>query len=239
MARTSTTASRTGSKRTGKAAGKTTQRRSASKRGASDALSILHDDHKRVQKLFKQFEKADHEDIAALREIAEQTCAELELHAALEEEVFYPALREALNEADLELVEEAHIEHDSAKQLIAQLRALQPGDAKYAATFTVLGEYVNHHIDEEEDELFKRAKRAKLDVEALGETMQERRSQMQGSANDGSQDRENGEQRSDEEDRARAPREIPVKQMDIEDEADMEPARPAARRGSRSERGAR
>lgn len=173
---------------------------------AHDAYSLLQEDHKRVQKIFKQFEKLDREDTEAMRELVETACAELDLHARIEEELFYPALREAGDEAKMNLLDEAEVEHDSAKQLIAQLQELQPDDPRYAATFTVLGEYVNHHIEEEEGELFKLAKKAKIDADAIGEAITERKQQMQGEAGDD----------------ADAPAEIPVKEMDIEDEADME-----------------
>jgi hemerythrin-like domain-containing protein len=232
MARTSTAGSRSGAK----TASKSTQRRASGKRSKTNILSILQDDHKRVQKLFKQFEKADREDSEALREIVERACADLELHAALEEEIFYPALREAIDEEDMEMMEEARVEHDTAKQLIAQLRALQSGDARYAAMFTVLGEYVKHHVEEEESEIFKHARRAKLDLEALGEALQERRSQMQDEAGAGEMA---GAGNGGEEDEARAPHEIPVKEMDIGDEEGMEPARPRSGRGARGARGAR
>jgi hemerythrin-like domain-containing protein len=217
----------------GRAAGKSTARsaprRSPSKRSKTDVLSMLQEDHKRVLKLFKQFEKADREDGETMRSIVEQACAELELHAALEEEIFYPALREAIDEEDEEMMEEARVEHDTAKQLIAQLRALQPGNATYAATFTVLGEYVKHHVEEEESEIFKQARRAKLDLQGLGEQLEERRAELR-SETDQSTQAEGGDGGR------RAPREIPVKAMDVEDEEDMEPAQPRAGRGQRGTR---
>lgn len=179
----------------------TTRRSTSRSRKSTDAYSLLQEDHKRVQKIFKQFEKLDREDSEAMREMVETACAELELHAQLEEELFYPALREAGDEEKSHLLDEAEVEHDSAKQLIAQLRELQPDDPRYAATFTVLGEYVNHHIEEEEGDIFKLAKKAKLDAEALGEAIAERKQQMQGEDVDADS----------------------AKDMDIEDEADMEP----------------
>jgi len=139
---------------------------------------MLQEDHKRVQKMFKQFGRMDREDTEAMQELVETVCHELEVHTTLEEELFYPALREALDEEQMEMLEEAWIEHDSAKQLIAALQELQPDDAKYAATFTVLGEYVNHHIEEEESEIFKQARKAKLDTQALGEEMLARREEL-------------------------------------------------------------
>jgi hemerythrin-like domain-containing protein len=225
MPRTSTHSGRAA----GKSAARSAPRRSPSKRSKTDVLSMLQEDHKRVLKLFKQFEKADREDGETMRSIVEQACAELELHAALEEEIFYPALREAIDEEDEEMMEEARVEHDTAKQLIAQLRALQPGNATYAAAFTVLGEYVKHHVEEEESEIFKQAKRAKLDLQGLGEHLEERRAELR-SETDQSMQTEGGDGGR------RAPREIPVKAMDVEDEEDMEPAQPRAGRGQRGTR---
>jgi hemerythrin-like domain-containing protein len=137
-----------------------------------DAISMLMEDHKKVQKLFRDFEKAhEADDSEACQQIVQRACAELEVHTTLEEELFYPAAREALGE-DEELIDEAEVEHQSAKELIAQLGAMGPQDQKYAATFTVLAEYVKHHIKEEERELFPKLKKAKLDVDSLGEEMQ-------------------------------------------------------------------
>ena len=206
-------------------------RKSTSGRTAksNDALSLLAEDHKRVQKLFKQFEKMDREDADAMRELVEQACTELEMHAALEEELFYPALREALDEEHGETLAEAQVEHDTAKQLIAQLRDLRPGDEMYSATFTVLGEYVMHHVEEEESEIFKQAKKAKIDLDSLGAQLESRRSEMQGML-----EGEPNEDDENEESGGEAPHEIPVKDMDIEDEQDMEPgSKEAPARGGR------
>lgn len=159
---------------------KSSSRSTATRSGKEmDAYALLEEDHKRVQKLFKEFEKADREDTDAMRQLVETACDELEIHAALEEELFYPMLSAALEEDEQELVAEAQVEHDAAKQLIEQLRSLQPGDPMYAATFTVLGEYVNHHIEEERKEIFKHAKRAKIDAEELGEQLAQRKQEMQ------------------------------------------------------------
>jgi hemerythrin superfamily protein len=131
-----------------------------------DALKILKQDHDKVKKAFKQFERMDHEDPAA-HELAAQTVADLKLHAAVEEEVFYPAVRMAIDED--ELMNEAEVEHKSAKLLIQDLESMKPGDPMYAASFTVLGEYVQHHVEEEEGEMFPKARKAKVDLASLGE----------------------------------------------------------------------
>lgn len=156
--------------------GRQTARRSVASLRES-VLDMLKDDHKRVKKAFRDFEKIDpHEDPEGAAELVEQTCSELEVHAQLEEEIFYPAVREAISEADL--VTEAEVEHKSAKQLIADIRSLSPEDEKYAASFTVLGEYVKHHIREEEQEMFKQLERAKIDWSGILESMQQRRQEL-------------------------------------------------------------
>lgn len=134
-----------------------------------EPMAMLIEDHRKVQKMFKQFEKLkQQEDEEAKRDLVEQACAELKVHTQLEEELFYPAAREALDEADL--IAEAEVEHDSAKQLIAKLDR-QNGGEEYDATFTVLGEYVNHHITEEQDEMFPKLKKADIDWDSLAEQM--------------------------------------------------------------------
>ena len=146
--------------------------------GSDDAVSMLMEDHKKVQKLFRDFDKAhDKQDDETCQQIVELVCAELEVHTTLEEELFYPAAREVLGE-DEELIDEAEIEHRSAKDLIAELRVMDAADQKFAPTFTVLAEYVKHHIKEEEGEIFPKVKKAKLDVDSLGEEMQTRKTQL-------------------------------------------------------------
>ena len=144
----------------------------------NEIIEELKEDHKRVRAAFRAAEKLDaEEDGEELKEIVDQTCAELEIHAQLEEELFYPAAREALKEADL--VDEAEVEHNSAKALIAQLREMSPEDEKYAATFKVLGEYVNHHIKEEENEMFPGLQgRPGAQWEEVREQMETRREQL-------------------------------------------------------------
>jgi hemerythrin-like domain-containing protein len=144
----------------------------------SQIIEELKEDHKRAKQAFRQAEKLDaEEDGEELREIVEQTCAELEVHARLEEEAFYPVAREVLKEADL--IDEAEVEHGSAKALIAQLREMGPENEKYAATFKVLGEYINHHVKEEETEIFPGLEgRSGADWEAVQEQMTTLREQL-------------------------------------------------------------
>jgi hemerythrin-like domain-containing protein len=127
------------------------------------AIELLIEDHDYVKKAFRAFEKMDEEDQPAL---VKQVCAALKVHAKIEEEIFYPAVRKAIDDEDL--MNEAEVEHDSAKALIRQLERMKPSDPKYAATFTVLGEYVNHHVKEEESEMFPKVRRARLNLKTLG-----------------------------------------------------------------------
>jgi len=119
--------------------------------------------------MFKQAERLKDEDTEQLQQIVQQACQELTLHTQVEEQFFYPALEDALDEKKQDLVREANVEHTSAKELIAKLQAMGPDDEDYKATFKVLGEYVNHHIEEEEKQMFPAAKRAKLDLKAIGQ----------------------------------------------------------------------
>jgi hemerythrin superfamily protein len=148
---------------------------------ADDAIALLKADHDKVKKAFKEFEKMDHEDSAALQQLVEEVCAELTAHTTVEEEIFYPAVREAIEDDDL--MNEAQVEHNSAKELITLLEGMDSTDPMYPATFTVLCEYVLHHAKEEEDEMFPAARKAKdLDLEALGEEMKARKEELMESA---------------------------------------------------------
>ena len=142
-----------------------------------EVLDMLIEDHKSAKKLFREFEKLSAEDAEERESLVSLACAELKLHTQLEEECFYPAMRGSLKEQDL--LEEAEIEHASAKQLIEQLDGLDADDPKFAATFKVLGEYVKHHIKEEEGEMFEQAQRAKVDWSALLEQMTNRRMELE------------------------------------------------------------
>lgn len=154
--------------------------KSKSKKGAPDALDLLEQDHQSVKKSFKKFEKMDHEDHASMQELVQSVCQELKVHTTIEEEIFYPAVREEIEDDDL--MNEAKVEHDSAKQLIEQLEGMDPDDPLYAATFTVLGEYVNHHVEEEESEMFKAVRKTDLDLEELGRQMTERKEELMAAA---------------------------------------------------------
>jgi len=107
----------------------------------------------------------------------ETICNELTVHAQIEEEIFYPAMREAFEHADL--IDEAAVEHASIKQLVEELQGMGPGEGPYAAKVKVLGEYVRHHVKEEEGEIFPKARKSKLDLVVLGKQLQSRKQELQ------------------------------------------------------------
>ncbi|HWA38594.1 MAG TPA: hemerythrin domain-containing protein [Burkholderiales bacterium] len=144
----------------------------------NEALSMLKDDHDRVEKSFKEFEKLDREDAETAYHLAMTVCADLKVHTTLEEEIFYPAVREAIDDEDV--MNEAGVEHETAKMLIEQLENMQPDDPNFHATFIVLGEYVMHHVKEEEGEMFPAAKKSDLDFDDLAQRMKERREELAG-----------------------------------------------------------
>ena len=149
-----------------------------SKAKAGGALEMLKEDHDKVKKAFKEFEKLDREDTEALRQLVQTVCEELKVHTTLEEEIFYPAVREAIDDEDI--MNEAQVEHETAKMLIEQLENMGADDPNYHATFTVLGEYVKHHVKEEEDEMFPEAKKTDLNFEELATRMRERKTELMG-----------------------------------------------------------
>ncbi len=146
-----------------------------------NAVTLLTQDHREVKKLFREFQKLtkkkDEADPEQKRELVQQACRALTVHARLEEELFYPAVRDAIDDDDT--MDEAEVEHTAAKQLIAELQSAQPGDPLYDAKFTVLGEYVNHHVEEEEKQMFPKVKKSDLDLLELGETMMTRRGELE------------------------------------------------------------
>lgn len=142
---------------------------------ADDAISILREDHRRIDDLFRQFDKTRAETLRG--ELAQRICVELLIHARVEEEIFYPALREAID-AD-ELMDEADIEHDAAARLIEEILRMRPGADHYCARVKVLGDYVRHHVQQEQNRMFSKAREARLDMRALGEQIQERKKELQ------------------------------------------------------------
>jgi hemerythrin superfamily protein len=139
-----------------------------------DAINQLVADHAKVKKLFKQFKAlSNKDDIQGKATVVNEICVELTVHALAEEEVFYRAARPMIHDDDL--LNEANIEHDSAKDLIAQIQSLSPEDPMYDARVTVLGEYIEHHVGEEEEEMFPKVRKTKLDLAKLDEELTARK----------------------------------------------------------------
>ena len=139
-----------------------------------DAVTLLKQDHRTVSALFDEFEKADEEEQSS---IAQRVCQLLTVHAQIEEELLYPAAKEAFDgdEENEELVSEAAVEHGSAKDLIAKIEGMSSDDEQFKATVTVLGEYIKHHVKEEEGELFPQLKKTELDLKELGSRLADRK----------------------------------------------------------------
>jgi hemerythrin-like domain-containing protein len=171
-----------------------------------DAIALLKQDHRTVSALFEEFEKADDEEQSA---IAQRVCQLLTVHATIEEEILYPAAKQAFEDEENEdLVNEAEVEHGSAKELIAKIEGMTADDEHFKATVTVLGEYIKHHVKEEETELFPKLKQTDLDLKEIGSRLAERKFAL-------------------------------MEQMGIEAEEAPQPRKRAARSGPRSKSGNR
>jgi hypothetical protein len=142
--------------------------------GATDAIALLEADHREVDGYFEAFEAAT--GAAEKKALADQICCALKVHAQIEEELFYPAAREATGASDL--LDEAVVEHTGAKILIAQIEVMLPGQDLYDAKVSVLGEQVRHHVQEEEGELFAEVRESELDLDALGAAMAARKAEL-------------------------------------------------------------
>ena len=151
------------------------------KRAQPDACSLLDADHRNVKKMFASYEELTKSRAASARDkrrdLAMQICMELTVHAQIEEEIFYPAARAAIMETDL--LDEAEVEHAGAKDLIAQIQEAGQVDDMFDAKVKVLGEYIDHHVKEERNELFPKARAArKLDLVAMREQLAARKEEL-------------------------------------------------------------
>ena len=150
-------------------------------RAEKDACDLLDADHKAVKKMFKEYEELTgsraRNTAQKKKELAQQICQELTIHAQVEEEFFYPALREVLKDTDM--LDEAAVEHQAAKDLIAQIQAAAEPDDMFDAKVKVLGEYVDHHVKEERGEIFPKARAArKLDLMGMREQIENRKEEL-------------------------------------------------------------
>lgn len=143
----------------------------------TDAIAMLTAEHREVEDLFDQYEKLTDRAKVSKKKLADQICKALILHTTIEEEIFYPAVRESVKEAGDKL-DEAVVEHAAAKDLIAQIQEMDPDEDLYDAKVKVLSEEVEHHVKEEEKELFPMSKKGNLDMAALGQEMQRRKQEL-------------------------------------------------------------
>lgn len=144
----------------------------------TDAIELLQEDHRQVEALFTEYEQlAAGNDIDAKEALALEICEMLTVHAQVEEEIFYPAARQALGD-ETELVDEAEEEHADAKQLIAEIEEMTAEDSDFDAKVKALGEAINHHVEEEEGEMFPKLKESGMDTQALGDQMAERKQEI-------------------------------------------------------------
>lgn len=155
----------------------------ATTRTEADACTLLDSDHKAVKKMFKAYEELASSKARGVEQkkldLAHQICHELTVHATIEEEIFYPALRAALKDTDL--LAEAEVEHASAKDLIAQIESMEQADEMFDAKVKVLGEYIDHHVKEERNEMFPKARAARgLDLVAMREELMARKEALMG-----------------------------------------------------------
>lgn len=139
----------------------------------SDAIALLKQDHREVETLFEEFEHLESK--AEKGKLAAKICLMLTVHATIEEELLYPPAHEEIEE---DLVDEAMVEHACARQLIAQIEAMKPGDHLFDANVKVLGEYIRHHVKEEEGEMFPQLRSSDIDLTELGETLMQRKSEL-------------------------------------------------------------
>lgn len=152
-----------------------------SKGGAREqplALELLVADHRGVESLFEQYEQEKDGDEGTRRDLAQKICAEITVHAQVEEELLYPWLRENLDDDDMDMVEEAQVEHNGAKDLIAQIEAASDIDEQYNAKVKVLGEYIKHHVNEEENEIFPKIRDMQEELDELGQEIAARKGEL-------------------------------------------------------------
>ena len=144
-----------------------------------EAIAMLRSDHQKVKALFQEFAKLKGENGSGEEKMSlvKKLCEALKIHAAIEEEIFYPAVRKAIE--DGALMDEALVEHAGAKDLVAQLEQMDSDADLYDAKVTVLGEQIDHHVKEEEGEMFPQVKKARVDTAALGTKMARRQAELQ------------------------------------------------------------
>ncbi|MDX1749294.1 MAG: hemerythrin domain-containing protein [Methylophaga sp.] len=147
------------------------------KKTQHNAITLLKKDHQKVKQAFAQYEELGPYAFVHKKKMADQICAELTLHTQLEEEIIYPAFREKLSD-EKDLLNEAKVEHDSAKVLIKEIQQMQADEELFDAKVKVLSEYIEHHVKEEEDEMFPLLQKSDVDLALLGEKLSQRKQQL-------------------------------------------------------------
>jgi hemerythrin superfamily protein len=142
-----------------------------------DAIALLTADHREVHEMFEQFDQLGDRARATKEKLKEKICKALIAHTTIEEEIFYPAVREQIEDGE-DMVDEAVVEHAAAKDLIQQLQEMDPDDELFDAKVKVLGEQIDHHVEEEEKEMFPKVKKSGLDLLALGQEMAMRKQEL-------------------------------------------------------------
>jgi hemerythrin superfamily protein len=167
-------------------ASRTAERKSSRSQSASrnnqrqqaprNAFDVLEEDHREVEEWFDEYDELKDSDEDRKTELAEKICVALKVHAQIEEEIFYPQAREASQDNDL--IDEAVVEHATVKNLIGEIEGMDVGEELYDAKIRVLGEMVKQHIKEEEEELFPELQSTKMDLDAVGKELAERKQEL-------------------------------------------------------------
>jgi hypothetical protein len=153
---------------------KSESRETKTQAASPTAFELLEQDHREVEEWFDEYDELKEDNRKG--DLAEKICLALKVHAQIEEEIFYPEAREATKDNDL--IDEAVVEHATVKNLIGEIEAMEVGEELYDAKMRVLGEMVKHHIKEEEEELFPELEAAKMDLDAVGKEIAERKEQL-------------------------------------------------------------
>lgn len=154
------------------------QRKSRTGSVPGSALTLLKQDHREVEQFFEEYD--DLENNRQKAELARKICNALKVHTQIEEEIFYPAAREATGDNDL--LDEALVEHAGAKHLIAEVEKMKPGDDLFDAKIRVLSEQIKHHVKEEEEELFPELENSEMDMAAVGKQLADRKAKLMATA---------------------------------------------------------
>jgi len=146
--------------------------------GAQDALSLLIADHREVADMFEQFKNLGDRATASKQKLVQKICKALLIHTQIEEEILYPIVKDDVK-GEEDQVDEAYVEHAAAKDLIRQLQDMSPDEDLYDAKVNVLSEEIEHHVDEEENEMFPAIRKSKLDLDVLGQELAQRKQELQ------------------------------------------------------------